>query len=219
LEIRVHEEMAKKYHLPFINLAKEVTTRIDAHEFTWKDDFKDLHPSPFGQGIYFNTIKVLLDESFNKPAPAKLTAARLPKAADKFNYQNGKYADIHQAKLVKGFSINESWEPTDKVGTREGFVKVPMLVSSGANAVVEFPFSGRTVGIAIVSGPDAGTISYSVDNGPVQTKDTHTQWSNGLYLPWYLVLGDELKPGNHVLKIETGGEKEVCRIVYFLVNE
>ncbi|RFS19990.1 SGNH/GDSL hydrolase family protein [Chitinophaga silvatica] len=219
LEIQVHEDMAKKYNLPFINLAREVTARIDAHEFSWKDDFKDLHPSPFGQQIYFNTIKVLLDEAFSKQSPVKLVDAKLPKPADKLNYQNGRYADIHQAKIIKDFTINESWEPTDSIMTREGFVKVPMLVSSGAHAVVEFPFSGRTVGIGIVSGPDAGTISYSIDNGPVQTKNTHTQWSSWLYLPWYLILGDNLKEGNHVLRIETGGEKETCRIVYFLVNE
>ncbi|SEA84020.1 GDSL-like Lipase/Acylhydrolase family protein [Chitinophaga terrae (ex Kim and Jung 2007)] len=219
LEVRVHEDMAKKYHLPFINLAKEVTTRIDAGEFTWKEDFKDLHPSPFGQTLYFNTIKVLLDEAFSKPAPAKLVAAKLPKPADKFNYEKGKYADIHQAKIIRGFRIDERWKPADNVGTREGFVNVPMLVSDSANAVVEFPFTGRAVGIAIVSGPDAGTISYSIDNGPVQTKNTHTQWSNGLYLPWYLLLGDGLTAGPHTLRIETGGGKEVCRIVYFLVNE
>lgn len=217
-EVQVHEDLAKKYHLPFINLAKEVTTRIDAHEFSWKDDFKDLHPSPFGQNIYFNTIKNLLDSAFSRPVPQRLVSAKLPASADPMNYENGAYGDIHKATALNGFSIVESWEPSDKVGTREGFVKVPMLVSDKASASVEFPFTGRTVGISIVSGPDAGIISYSIDNGPVQTKDLRTQWSKSLYLPWYLIVGDDLTPGKHVLKIATGEATEVTRIVYFLVN-
>ena len=45
-----HNRVAKFYRLPVINLAKEVTDRIDHGEFTWEHDFKNLHPSPFGQG-------------------------------------------------------------------------------------------------------------------------------------------------------------------------
>lgn len=218
LEIQVHEDLAKKYHLPFINLAKEVTTRIDAHEFSWKEDFKDLHPSPFGQNIYFTTIKNLLDSAFSKPVPKRLLSAKLPTPADRLNYENGAYGDIHKATALNGFSVVESWEPSDKVGTREGFVKVPMLVSDKAHASMEYAFTGRTIGISIVSGPDAGVISYSIDNGPVQTKDLHTQWSKSLYLPWYLILGDNLTPGKHVLKIVTGEAAEGTRILHFLVN-
>ena len=218
LEVQVHEELAKKYHLPFINLAKEVTTRIDAHEFTWKDDFKDLHPSPFGQQLYFNTIKQLLVVALNKPVPEKLVSVKLPKASQPFNYANGVYGDIHNAIAKDGFTVVESWEPSDGVSTREGFVKVPMLVSGKAHASLMYPFTGRTVGICIVSGPDAGVISYSIDGGAVQTKDLRTQWSKSLYLPWYLILGDDLKPGKHELKIETGDAAEVTRIVHFLVN-
>jgi sialidase-1 len=218
LEIQVHEDLAKKYHLPFINLAKEITTRIDANEFSWKEDFKDLHPSPFGQNIYFNTIKNLLDSAFSRPVPKRLLSAKLPAPADRLNYENGVYGDIHKATALNGFSVVESWQPSDKVGTREGFVKVPMLVSGKAHASVEYAFTGRTIGISIVSGPDAGVISYSIDNGPVQTKDLHTQWSKSLYLPWCLILGDDLTPGKHVLKIATGEAAEGTRIAYFLVN-
>lgn len=218
VEVQVHEDLAKKYHLPFINLAKEITTRIDAGEFTWKDDFKDLHPSPFGQQLYFNAIKRLLDEDFGAQSPKHLTSAKLPRAADPLNYENGAYSDIHDALNRNGFGIDESWDPSDKVGTREGFVKVPMLVSGTAAASVEYPFTGRTIGIGIVSGPDAGMISYRIDDGDVQQKDLRTQWSKSLYLPWYLILGDDLKPGKHTLHLQKKEDGSVCRVVYFLVN-
>lgn len=219
VEVQVHEDLAKKYHLPFINLAKEITTRIDAREFTWKDDFKDLHPSPFGQQLYFNAIRQLLEEDFSAPAPKHLSSVKLPRAADPLNYENGAYGDIHEAVNKKGFSIIESWEPSDKVGTRAGFVKVPMLVSDTAHASVEYSFTGRTIGISIVSGPDAGVISYRIDGGAVQQKDLRTQWSKGLYLPWYLILGDDLAPGKHTLSLQKESDAAVCRVVYFLVNK
>ncbi|WP_436487699.1 SGNH/GDSL hydrolase family protein [Chitinophaga sp. ARDCPP14] len=219
VEVQVHEDLAKKYHLPFINLAKEITTRIDAREFTWKDDFKDLHPAPFGQQLYFNAIKRLLEEDFSAPAPERLLSVKLPRAADPLNYENGAYGDIHDAVHQNGFRITASWEPSDNVGTRPGFVKVPMLVSDTARASVDYPFTGRTIGISIVSGPDAGVISYRIDGGAVQQKDLRTQWSKNLYLPWYLILGDNLKPGRHILSLQKEGDATVCRVVYFLVNK
>ncbi|MCK4989496.1 MAG: SGNH/GDSL hydrolase family protein, partial [Bacteroidales bacterium] len=45
------------YKLGTINLAKEVTDRINNGEFTWEEDFINLHPSPFGQSIYFCSMK------------------------------------------------------------------------------------------------------------------------------------------------------------------
>jgi len=226
VEVQVHAAIAKKYGLPFINLAKEITDRIDAKEFTWKDDFKDLHPSPFGQQLYFNSIKQLLDGEFKKPVPEFIeTVMQQREPEDPFNYEEGYYADIHDATHLQHFAINESWQPADSTPTRKGFVNVPVLVSdTTGTASLDFPFTGRTIGIAVLSGPDAGFIKYSIDGGIEQEIDLHTQWSGSLYLPWYLILGDELSRENHNLRLQTGGPhpgntKNVCRIVYFLVNK
>jgi lysophospholipase L1-like esterase len=54
--IQNHEKVAEYYKVPSINLALEVTERVNRKEFTWKEDFKDLHPSPFGHKIYSSTI-------------------------------------------------------------------------------------------------------------------------------------------------------------------
>lgn len=174
---------------------------------------------PFGQQLYFEAIKRLLTADLNGPAPKRLVSVKLPPAADPLNYENGAYGDVHQAVDKKGFTVVESWEPADKVGTRAGFVKVPMLVSDTTLSTVEFPFNGRTIGISIVSGPDAGVISYSIDGGAVQQKDLRTQWSKSLYLPWFLILGDGLKAGQHTLKLIKPADASVCRVVHFLVNK
>ena len=62
--IQLHEKVAEHYNVSTINLAKEVTERITAGEFTWENDFKDLHPSPFGQNIYAQSIKQFLQNAF-----------------------------------------------------------------------------------------------------------------------------------------------------------
>jgi sialidase-1 len=64
VEIKNHELVAEHYHLPSINLAKEVRDKMLHKEFSWEDDFKDLHPSVFGQELYFSTIKSLLKVCF-----------------------------------------------------------------------------------------------------------------------------------------------------------
>ncbi len=219
-EVAVHQRIAQYYGAAYINLAKEVYDRIKAGEFEWKADFKDLHPSPFGQEIYFQTIKELLKREFKIKATTSF-----PKPIDKFSYEKAGYHSIEEAKNLKGFTLVPNWEPATKLSTREGFVNVPMLVGETANASLELPFKGRGVGIAIISGPDAGIISYSIDGKKPRTLDLFTRWSTQLHLPWYLMLDDELPSGKHTLKLSISSDKNkesagnACRIVHFLIAE
>ena len=86
-------------------------------------------------------------------------------------------------------------------------------------------FNGTAAGIAVVSGPDAGVIDYSVDGRPFRQLDLYTQWSEWLYLPWYLLLGSGLTDGPHILHIRISeasnphSKGHACRIVHFLVND
>lgn len=221
VEVAVHQKLAKYYGASYINLAREVYDRIKAGEFTWEYDFKDLHPSPYGQEVYFQTIKELLKLTPNSAD----NTLKSPASIDKFSYEKAIYHPVEEAKKLNGFKINPSWKPADKVSTREGFVNVPMLVGESANSSFEFDFKGRAVGIAIISGPDAGKISYSIDGKKAQTLDLFTQWSTQLHLPWYLMLNDELSSGKHSLKLNIAADKNkksignALRVVYFLVNE
>lgn len=222
LEVSVHQRIAKYYGAAYINLAREVYDRIKAGEFSWKYDFKDLHPSPYGQEVYFQTIKELLKLN---PDPTTAGIIKLLNPIDKYSYEKASYHPVAEAKKLNGFKIDPDWKATDKVSTRPGFVDVPMLVGETANASFEFDFKGRAVGIAIISGPDAGKISYSIDRKKAQTMDLFTQWSTQLHLPWYLMLADELSSGKHTLKVNIAQDKNeksignACRVVYFLVNE
>ncbi|RFS14636.1 SGNH/GDSL hydrolase family protein [Emticicia sp. C21] len=227
LEIKNHEAVASHYQLPSINLAEEVADRLAAKEFSWEYDFKDLHPSPFGQEIYYQSIKYLLNRSFKNftnSNSVSLINSELPKALVAKNFEGGKYVNINEAKIEKGWQLVEKWQPTDGVGTREGFVNCPILEATSPDATLSLSFTGNAVGIGLVSGPDAGEILYSIDNGPYKSMDLYTQWSHFLHLPWYKLFAANLTDKKHTLHLKVSENKNAkskgtaCRIVYFLVN-
>lgn len=223
VEVSNHELVAAHYQVPSINLAKEVHDKIARREFGWEKDFKDLHPSPFGQQLYFGNIKSLLGDCLKKGQSAKNTP--LPSPLDAHSFNGGVYLDVVKAKFTSGWELIANWSPADAAGTREGFVHIPVLANTTPGEELTLAFNGTAVGIAVVSGPDAGIISYRVDEGPEKTIDLFTEWSSGLHLPWYLLLGSTLPQGSHTLHIKVqknhnGNSKgSVCRIVHFLVNK
>ena len=222
--IQFHEKVAEHYSISTINLAKEVTERIDAGEFDWKNDFKDLHPSPFGQVVYFHSMKTFLETAWKSEFENEKTeVSKIPNPLDNANYNNGILIEPNPPKKIKGWEMVENWKPKGKVGTRSNYTKVPMLVGEYPGKVVKFHFEGNAVGIAVAAGPDAGIIEYSIDNSDWQKQDLYTQWSKGLYLPWYYTLASGLKNRKHTLQIrmieeknpESKGNKCVLRYFYF----
>lgn len=220
-----HEKVAERYGIGSINLAKEVSERIQASEFNWKDDFKDLHPSLFGHEIYARSISVFLNNSFCKVVSEENPSAHpLPAALDKFSYVSGEYLPVKNASELKGWTQVLNWAPADGVSTRKQYVNLPAIISDRSGAEMRLDFSGTAIGICIVSGPDAGMIEYSIDGAAFKKIDLYTQWSGGLHLPWYLMLNDELQNKKHTVIIRTISEKNnnskgnTCRILHFLVN-
>lgn len=223
VEIINHELVADHYQVPSINLAKEVWDKIQHKEFSWTYDFKDLHPSAFGQELYFSAIKSLLQECV---ADSKILENKFwqPGFLNNNSFTKSKYYAIDNAVFDKHWTIDKNWQSTDGLPTRTGFVNVPMLISSSPGGSLSLKFEGTAVGISIISGADAGIISYSIDNTAYKNLDLYTQWSDQLHLPWYLILGAGLKQGKHTLQLKITGEKNskskgnACRIVHFLVN-
>ncbi len=224
MEILNHEIVAAHYGIPSVNLAKEVAARINNMEFTWEGDFLDLHPSPFGQHVYFASIADLLSHSWNSDFKYNSARHPLPAATDQFNYEKGRLVEVKKENEADGWIYKTKWIPEDKASTRDGYTNVPMLVGDQPGKILKFTFRGSAAGIAVASGPDAGIIEYSIDGREWKSIDLFTQWSEWLHLPWFLTLGDDLKRGSHVLKIRLSNNKNaasrgtVCRIRYLLVN-
>jgi len=223
-EVANHERVAAHYGIPSINLAGLVTDKINNGEFSWPYDFKDLHPSPFGQEIYFSAIKRLLFTSVTAFHSSQAENRQFPVPLNKGSYDGAGTLDIHQVIDRKNFTIDEKWQPEDGLSTREGFVQVPVLSASKPGAGFSLSFTGNTIGIAIVSGADAGMIEYAVDGKKFKPIDLYTKWSSQLHLPWYIILADGLKDKPHTLRIRISEQKNnqskgyACRIVTFLVN-
>lgn len=91
-----YERVANHYGLPSLNLAREVTDRIAAGEFTWEEDFKDLHPSPFGQGIYARSIIRFLEEAWVLAQPRSTVTAisALPEKLHPWAYDAGRLEEV-----------------------------------------------------------------------------------------------------------------------------
>lgn len=222
--IRLHEQVAAHYNISTINLAKEVTERIDAGEFDWENDFKDLHPSPFGQNIYYQSIKQFLtDACDNDISHDKYDKQTLPLPLDPYSYTDGTLVEPNNNDAAKGWEWVENWKPSGNIGTRPNYVDVPMLVGKYPGEPIRFQFEGNATGIAVASGPNAGMIEYRVDGSAWKKQDLYTRWSQQLYLPWYFTLVSGLDNGKHTLEIrllekknsESKGRQAIIRYFYY----
>jgi sialidase-1 len=198
--IAAHERVAARYGCPSLNLSMEVNDRINADEFTWAGDFRGIHPSPYGQLVYADSITRMLDAAFAAPQAAPRPHG-LVEPLDEFSYFNGRLGRLADARIVSGFELNPSWKPAGSLPTREGFVNVPALVATGAGSEFDLDFVGNAVGILITSGPDAGIVESSVDGGAWKRIDTFTMFSPSLHLPWAIILADGLAPGRHAIRV------------------
>jgi len=225
--IKNHEKVARDYDIPTINLALEVTERIRKGEFNWEDDFRDLHPSPFGQSIYARSMIRFLDDTFSAKVndDDMFTNFAMPDKMDEYCYDRGELIDISKPELVNGWNINPTWTPEDEAGVRSNYHHVPMLVSNQPGSLLRFKFKAKAIGIAVAAGPDAGMIEYRIDVGDWQHLNLFTPWSMHLHLPWYYTLSAELAEKEHVLELRTSKMKDErskgysCRIRYIFINE
>ena len=218
--IAEHEKVADHYGCTTLDLSKEVADRIKAGEFTWKSGFNsDVHPPPYGQRVYANSMTRMLDAAF----AAKATPKRhvIPKAlVDTRSYVNGRFGKLEDAVLGKGFSLDPKWKP-DRGGTREGFVNVPALVASEPGSEFSYTFEGTAIGLFLAAGYDSCILQFSIDGDEAQNIDTITRWSKGLHLPWPLILADGLKPCRHTITIQTTGEAQgrtALHVIHILEN-
>lgn len=221
------EKVADYYGVASLNLAKEVAERERAGEFNWQRDFKGIHPSQFGHGVYGRAIERLLDAAWAAPLPDNAAAKpnKLPdKPLDDKSYYHGRLGDIAQAQLEDGWKLDPKWTPDDKVPTRPGFVNVPALVAEKPGSTLHLKFDGTAIGLFVEAGPDAGVVEYSIDGAPFATKDLFTPWSAGLHIPWAHMLATDLAPGPHELTLKVGSKPNpkskgtAVHIFYFLEN-
>ena len=221
-----HERVANHYRVSSVNLAQEISERLQDGQFTWKD-FGYAHPHPYGQSIYTAAISNLLDamqreinaESIRRPHDVPTMQL------DPYSYTKGYFIPLSRARIGRGWKIIDDWNPDNKYEKRKGFVHIPMLEATRPGDRLTLLFKGRAIGIFCVCGPAAGILEYSVDNAPFKKLDTYTAWSSALYIPWVYMLETELKDTEHTLRLRISSDKNPrslgteCQIRNFVVNK
>ncbi len=210
-----HERVAGHYGLASLDLAREVTERIDAGEFTWEKDFVNLHPSPFGQSVYHRSIVGMLEAGWREPG-AGVRVHAMPEPLDSNSYWRGRLVAPESLPTAAGWRVIPKWRPADGAATRAGFVDVPVMEGTTPGAILTVPFAGTAVGLFVAAGPDAGVVEFSIDGGAFREQRLATQWSPRLHIPWAYVLDGDLADGRHELRLRV--KSGTVRIVHFLAN-
>ncbi|NJD01968.1 MAG: SGNH/GDSL hydrolase family protein [Ruminiclostridium sp.] len=223
--IEAHEKVAEYYGVTSIDLALEVTQRINAGEFGW-NTFGGLHPAEFGHKLYIRTIETVLDNAWknNPEYDFKMKPKEaISKPIDEFNYELGRYAGLKKAVLNNGWIHDPCWDKAT-VSSYPVFTKVPMLIAEEPGASLSLEISGTAVGLLVIAGPDVGIIEFSIDGNELEAVDQFTRWSSRLHIPWVYMLKADMRQGKHLLELRSVNEKNseslghAIRIIDFLVN-
>ena len=220
------DKVAAQYGVPTLDLTREVFERIERGEFSWREDFGNLHPSPFGQQLYADSIERLLGEAW-AGAPTPVKPHPMPAKVDAASYDEGKLFPPDTATNCNGFKVVPDYDATVEGGkVRVGWNERPQLIGEKPGDSFELKFKGSAVAIMVIAGPRAGIIEHSVDGSDWVKQDLFvTKNSFRLHLNRMLMLRDGLDPEKeHALKVRISEKRNElsignnCRIVYFGLN-
>jgi lysophospholipase L1-like esterase len=220
------DKIAAQYGVPTLDLTREVFERIERGEFSWSKDFGSLHPSPFGQQLYADSIERLLEEAWaGEPTPVK--PHPMPAKVDEASYDEGQLFPPQTARNRKGFKMMTKYDAKADGGkVRVGWNELPQLVGQKPGDSFELQFKGSAVAVMVIAGPKAGIIEHSVDGSDWVEQDLFgTKNSFRLHLNRMQMLRDGLDPEKeHTLKVRISEKRNElstgnnCRIVYFGLN-
>ena len=223
--IQSFDKVAEHYGVPTLDITEEVYERIKRGEFTWKDDIKGVHPSPFGQQLYADSIERLLDEAWSgKPRP--VVAHAMPEKLDPSSYDEGKLFLPQTAGNLNGFEVQTDYDAAAEGGkVRVGWNERPQLVGQKPGDSFDITFKGSAVAIQVIAGPKAGIVEHSLNGTDWVEQDLFTDNSPRLHLQRIYTLRDGLDPNKkHTLRVRISEKRNElslgnnCRIAYFGLN-
>lgn len=223
MRIGAHQSVVDHYRVPAVHLAAEAAREVNAGELTW-EQYGGVHPAPFGNAICARMIFDLLSFAWQEPLPkdARAVDHALPAPLDPLNYENGRFIDPREARVVKGWSYGvPDWKklPGSK---RPWFSALPMLSATEPGAELSFDFEGTAAGAFVIAGPDAGIVETSVDGGPFRPVEVFHAFSKGLHYPRTVLLAADLRPGRHTVTLrmseKTGHGGHAMRVLHFTAN-
>ena len=210
---QIHEAIGKHYSLPQIYLNREVSDRLEAGQFTWQKDFKNLHPSPFGQRLYYNAVRRLLNAALDAPNGRELT---LPAPLTKDCWDTATYIPGANAYNLTQTEKVANW--ISPVEPRRFYSHCPALVAKGNGASFSMDFNGPLMGLYVIAGPRSAPVEWSVDGSEWKILKTSTPWSKHIAMPWPYILTESLSKGKHTAKfrVKTDGNHDTL-VLYALM--
>jgi len=219
-----HERVAAHYSIPVLNLAQEMTRRLNAGAFTWEQFSRDsCHPLPFGHERYAECIDAFLDVAWAHPPKAgqEPVAHPMPEPLDPLNYEHGRFIPIEEARVVEGWTRIQAWDAPKKCNYG-GAVDVLAAEQPGATLTLEF--NGALIGISAIAGMDAGVLECQIDDGEPSSIDLFDHYCAKFHRPVCRMFAEGLAPGTHVLTLRMVEEKNAkslghaARILKFVAN-
>ena len=215
--IAAHEAVAKHYHISTCNLAKEVADQITVGTLDWKT-FGGTHPNHYGNSICANMITSMLEKAWTSKTSFKNPREKV----SSFNFEKGRLVNPKDCDFDTKWSYGvPDWNKL-KGDKRERFTAIEMLSTSKKGAELSFEFNGTAVGAYVVSGPDAGIVEVSIDNGDYHEFDLYHYYSKNLHYPQTILFSSKLKKGKHTLKLrmlkKTSSKGRAMRIMNFVLN-
>jgi len=219
--VRAHERVAEHYHVPAVNLARQVAQSISSGDLTWAL-FGGTHPKPFGNQIAERMIDRLMTIAWDVETPDKAEAHPLPKPIDPNSYFRGRFIDVGSAKITGNAVIEvPNWKAIG--GSFRGrFLDRKLLCLAGAGGEIELKFMGTAIGTYVLAGPDAAKVAARVDGSPFKVIDLYHRFSKGLHYPRTVMFATELTPGAHTLTLRVDksapSDRQAVRILKFVAN-
>jgi len=212
----LHDVIAAHYHISSVNVGAAAAAQINSGNLIWADFSKDVcHPTDAGYSLYADTITSFLAQQMlhisRHPVPYKLMDPLEPRS-----WSNGQLSPATALTPARhGWSI----EPAQPGRTE-------LLTSKDPSAEpLEFRFSGDTVGISFLVGPDTGNLDYKVDAAEWQPMRPFDVFAVDGARVQSRILADNLKSGAHTLYVRPRDDKDErskghnTRLAYFITNE
>ncbi len=191
-----HQRVADHYGIPKINVGRAFWERIQAGEATWEELLPDgAHPSDAGYAIYAEEVRRFLAERLTgEPAGPKSV---LPEPLTK--------DPLEEVRLV------DAWEIEAPGWTREEESLAGhyphRLACNRPETTLTYRFTGSFIGLYWLVAPDSGDIEWSVDGSAPERTSSWDEWTRLWTRASYVVLRDDLQPGEHELRIRVLADK------------
>jgi lysophospholipase L1-like esterase len=165
-----HEEVARHYNLPSVNMGGYAAAKILAGELTMEQFAADgVHPTDRGYALYCEALHPYLaaQQAAAKAATAPPPRHTLVKPLGPAPMERAQCVPYEWAKVDPGWKLGQP-SPVDR------YLHVATCETPGA--VLTLGFRGAQVGYADAIGPDTGDFEFSLDGGPWQPRPNFDPW-------------------------------------------